>query len=63
MIPADEQAVWNHVAVVVFSNPVPRDKQDKKLAATILSEEAEGILAWMAEGERLRQEEGLGKCA
>jgi putative DNA primase/helicase len=59
-IPADEQAVWNRVAVVVFCNPVPKDKQDKKLAATILREEAEGILAWMAEGERLRQENGLG---
>jgi P4 family phage/plasmid primase-like protien len=61
MIPADEQAVWNRVAVVVFGNPVPRDKQDRKLAATILNEEAEGILAWMAEGERLRQKEGLGE--
>lgn len=60
VIPPDEQAVWNRVAVVVFSNPVPKSEQDKKLADTILREEAPAILAWMAEGERLRQKEGLG---
>ena len=62
MIPSDEQAVWNRLAVVVFSNPVPKANQDKKLAATILREEAEGVLAWMVEGERLRQQEGLGEA-
>ena len=45
---------------MVFGNPIPKSKQDKKLADTILREEAEGVLAWMAEGERLRQLEGLG---
>ena len=62
IIPADEKAVWNRLAVVVFGNPVPKEKQDKQLARTILREEAEGILAWMAEGERLRQKEGLGEA-
>jgi P4 family phage/plasmid primase-like protien len=60
MIPADEQAVWNRVAIVVFGNPVPKEKQDKKLVRSILREEPEGILAFMVEGERLRQKEGLG---
>jgi putative DNA primase/helicase len=62
VIPPDEQAVWNRVAVVVFSNPVPKGEQDKKLADTILREEAPAILAWMAEGECLRQKEGLGEA-
>lgn len=62
VIPPDEQAVWNRVAVVVFSNPVPKSEQDKKLVEKILRNEASGILAWMAEGERLRQKEGLGEA-
>ena len=42
--------------------PGPEGKQDRKLATTILRDEAEGILAWMAEGERLRQRDGLGNA-
>jgi P4 family phage/plasmid primase-like protien len=61
VIPPDEQAVWNRVAIVVFSNPVPKSEQDKYLADTILREEAPAILAWMAQGEHLRQVEGLGE--
>jgi putative DNA primase/helicase len=61
VIPPDEQAVWNRVAIIVFSNPVPKDQQDKKLADTILRDEASAILAWMAEGEHMRQKEGLGE--
>jgi phage/plasmid-associated DNA primase len=45
----------------VFSNPVPKSEQDKHLADTILREEAPSILAWMAQGEHLRQVEGLGE--
>ncbi len=61
-IPADEQAVWNRVAVVVFSNPVLKKDQDKNLAARLLHEESEGILAWMVKGEELRrQDKGFGK--
>jgi putative DNA primase/helicase len=62
MIPSEEQAVWNRVAVVVFSNPVPKEKQDKQLAVNLLRDEAEGIIAWMIEGEtsRRKNESGIG---
>jgi putative DNA primase/helicase len=60
VIPAEEQAVWNRVTVIVFDNPVPKENQDKKLKETILKEEAEGIVAWAVRGELLRKEHGLG---
>jgi putative DNA primase/helicase len=58
-IPADDTATWNRTNVIVFENPVPEEQQDKTLCETILREEIESVLAWMVEGERRRQTEGL----
>jgi phage/plasmid-associated DNA primase len=46
----------------VFENPVPKKEQDKKLCETILRDEIEGVLAWMVEGEKMRQRDGLGEA-
>jgi hypothetical protein len=39
-------------------HPVPKDKQDRKLAENILREEAERILAWMAEASACSRKMG-----
>lgn len=61
-IPANDEAIWRRIIVVVFENTLPIDKQDKSLRDTILRDEIEGVMAWMVEGERLRQTEGLGEA-
>jgi putative DNA primase/helicase len=54
-----EKAIWNRLKVIPFDFTIPPDEIDKKLFGK-LQREAEGILAWMVEGCRLWQAEGLG---
>jgi putative DNA primase/helicase len=60
-IPAEEQATWNRLTIIAFANPLPKEDQLKNFSSILVREEGEGILAWAVEGERLRQQKGLGK--
>ena len=50
--------IWRRMVVIPFEVSIPSDKQNPKLPE-ILKSEAEGILAWLVEGFRKYQEEGL----
>jgi putative DNA primase/helicase len=56
----DDVAVWNRLRCIPFTVTIPQERIDPHLADRILEEEAEGVLAWMVEGCRLWQREGLG---
>ena len=49
---------WRRVSLIPFNYTVPSEKKDKNLIFD-LQKEAEYVLAWMIEGERLRQQEGM----
>lgn len=52
------KAFWRRVRLIPFLVTIPDDKVDKDLNKKLESE-AQGILAWMVEGCRLWQQEGL----
>jgi putative DNA primase/helicase len=58
----DDKATFNRLHPIPFAVTIPKDQIDKELPEKLLSE-AEGILAWAAEGARLWHAEGLGKPA
>ena len=54
-----DNAIWNRLHPVPFNITIPKEEQDKELQAKLLAE-AEGILAWAAQGARRWYAEGLG---
>ena len=54
-----EKAVWNRLKLIPFTVTIPPQDIDKTLLEK-LKTEAEGILAWMAEGCQLWLRDGLG---
>jgi putative DNA primase/helicase len=45
----DDEGIWRRISLVLWRNPVPKDKVDKRLGAQ-LAEERSGILNWIVEG-------------
>jgi putative DNA primase/helicase len=57
-LPATDAAVWNRLHLIPFIVTIPKERQDRKLTARLLTE-AEGILAWLAQGAKRWYAEGL----
>jgi putative DNA primase/helicase len=57
-LPATDAAVWNRLRLIPFTVTIPKEKQDRKLTATLRAE-AKGILAWLVEGAKRWYAEGL----
>jgi putative DNA primase/helicase len=57
---ADDQATFNRLHPIPFTVTIPPEEIDKSLPRKLLAE-AEGILAWAAQGARLWRQQGLGK--
>lgn len=55
-----DHAIWRRVRLVPFTVTIPVDKQDRTLLDRVLMPEAAGILAWLVQGCRRWQREGLG---
>ena len=51
-------ASWNRVRIAPFEVQIPKEKQIQNFAEIILSEEKEGVLAWMVEGAKRFFHEG-----
>ena len=58
VVKGDDDAVWNRLKPIPFTVSVPTDQIDRGLGEK-LQAEAEGILAWLVEGCRRWQAEGL----
>jgi len=55
------EAMWRRIALIPFRAFFPPERQDKTLGEK-LWQEREGILAWLVEGCRAWQQQGLGEC-
>ena len=58
-IRGDDNAVWNRIKLIPFTVSIPKEEQDKNLAAKLRAE-ATGILAWAVRGCVEWQKHGLG---
>ncbi|PNG96563.1 DNA primase family protein [Streptomyces malaysiensis] len=60
-INAEDEAIWNRIQVIPWKVAFPpgHPDRDNNLADKIISEEIEGVLAWVVEGLRMYREEGL----
>jgi putative DNA primase/helicase len=58
IIRGNDHAMWRRVRLIPFTVTIPEGEQDKELGARLLAE-APGILAWLVQGCRAWQREGL----
>ena len=59
-IKGGDEGIWRRVRLVEWNLRLPVEEQDRTLTATLVREEAEGILAWAVEGAAAWYREGLG---
>ena len=59
-IRGNDQAIWNRLHLIPFSEIIPDEEIDRSLPEK-LNAEAEGIIAWAVQGTLRWQREGLGK--
>jgi len=57
-IKGTEHAVWRRLKLLLFSNQIAEEKQDRHLESKLIAE-ASGILNWLLEGVKRWREEGL----
>lgn len=63
IISENDEGMWGRVRCVPFTNPVPKDRQDKELRAKLTSaEHAPAVLAWLVRGCIEWQRVGIGSC-
>lgn len=60
LIRGTDEGIWSRIDLVPFTVVIPEEERDEALP-TKLRDEAAGILAWMVDGCRLWQAEGLGR--
>lgn len=59
-IKGGDEGIWRRVRLVEWNLKLPKEQQDRTLTATLVREEAEGILAWAVEGAVAWYRDGLG---
>lgn len=59
VIRGTDHAIWRRIRLIPFEATIPESERDAKMTEKLFAE-AEGILAWMVEGCRLWQSNGLG---
>lgn len=60
-IAADDEAMWNRVRIIEFTNRIPKEQQDKGLSQRIITQELSGVLNWALEGVRKYLAYGLSE--
>jgi putative DNA primase/helicase len=58
LIQGTDDAIWERLAVIPFEHPVPKAERDPALHKFFTTVEAEGILAWLVQGNLLWRENG-----
>lgn len=62
-ISSGDDGMWRRVQCIPCIHSVPRERQNPRLVHELTSgAEAQGVLAWLVEGCRMWQREGLGSC-
>jgi len=54
-----EASIWQRISLIPFEVTIPEAEQDKGLPEKIMQAEAEGVLAWLVQGCREWQAQGL----
>lgn len=54
-----DDAAWRRLTLIPFDHTVPETERDVTLVQTLLTNEAEGILAWLIEGAQAYARDGL----
>ncbi|MFE1602996.1 phage/plasmid primase, P4 family [Methylobacterium sp. ID0610] len=54
-----DEAAWRRLTLIPFDHTVPEAERDATLVETLLTNEAEGILAWLIEGAQAYARDGL----
>ncbi|WP_298961754.1 phage/plasmid primase, P4 family [uncultured Methylobacterium sp.] len=54
-----DDAAWRRLTLIPFDHTVPEGERDVTLVQTLLTNEAEGILAWLIEGAQSYARDGL----
>lgn len=60
-IKGTDDAIWRRVALIPFEVVIPKKEQDGELKTKLITQEAEGILAWLVDGCLAWRKEGLEK--
>jgi putative DNA primase/helicase len=62
-VPADDDALWERLRELPFSNTVPEEERDPKLRRLLRTDAGHqaAVLAWAVEGCLMLREEGLGR--
>ena len=59
-----DQALWNRVQCVPFTNVIPDDKRDKKISEKLKDPaHTPAILKWLVDGYQMYLRDGIGSCS